>query len=75
MNTLRFGPLDDCPNLVRRGLYSTWAGFKTEVIYLVFQKLALMKSPIQLGLPELFQWPPKVLPVLVHVLTKDRYIV
>ena len=75
MNTLRFGPLDDRPNLLRRGLNSSGADFKTKVINLVFQKFTFVKSPIQLGLPELFQCPPKVSPMLVHILTENENIV
>ena len=75
MHTLRSGPIDNCPDLPRRSLNSTRADFKTKIFYLVFQKFALMKSPIQLGLLELFQCPPKVLPMLVHTSTEDQYII
>ena len=75
MHTLRSGPLYNRLNLIRRGLDSSWADFKTKVIYLVFPKFALVKSPIQLGLPELFQCPPKMLPMLIEVPTEDQYIV
>ena len=75
MHTLRFGPLNDCLNLLRRGLDSTRADFKTEVIQLVLQKLALVKSPIQLSVPELFQGLPKVLPMLVQIPTEYQDVV
>ena len=74
MHALRFGPLNDYPNLVRRGLNSTRANLKTKLIYLVFQKLTFVQSPVQFGLPELLQGPPKVLPVLLQVLAKHQDI-
>ena len=75
MNTLRSGPLNNCPDLPRRSLDSSRADFKTKIFHLVFQEFALMKLPLQLGFPELAQRPPKVLPMLVHIATEDQYIV
>ena len=75
MDTLRFGPLNNCPNLLWRGLNSSRADFKTKVINLVFQKFAFAKSRVQLALPELFQCPPKMFPMLIHVLTEHQDIV
>ena len=75
MHTLRFRPLNDRLNLLRRGLNSSRVDYKTKVINLVVQEFTLMNSPIQLGLPKLFQCPLKVFPMLVYVLIEYQDIV
>ena len=59
MHTLWLGPLNNRLDLLRGSLDSPWADFKTKIINLVFQELALMKSPVQLCFPELVQCSSK----------------
>ena len=75
VNTLRSGPLYDRPDLPQGSLNSSRADFKTKVFNLVFQKLTFIKSLVQLGLPELVQRPPKVLPMLVQIATEYQNVI
>ena len=75
LNILRFRAFDYLFNLLRRSLNSFGADFKTNVIDLVHQKCAFVKSSVQFCFPELSQGPPKLLPMLVQVSTENYYIV